>query len=72
MVSDDGNTVKFGYEPFKKKSAIFSISSRMIVNDAQVEELVAPITTADGMDISGWKNSFFPIFNGKAIAIEQY
>jgi len=70
MLSPDGNTVRFGYEQWGKRPAIFSTSSRTLSESEEKTGLVSPIT--QGLEISDWKYNLSPKLNGNAIKLDQY
>jgi WD40 repeat protein len=73
LVSRDGGTVQFGYEAFGKPAGRFSLASRLLeVDPAPNAALTTAVTSAPGLEITGWRNTYAPKFNGKPIPIDQY
>ncbi len=71
LISHDGNTIHFGFEIWVKRTARFSLSEqRLIFNPQQDSNLTAPDTTS--LDITGWKSTYEPKLNGKALSLKQY
>jgi WD40 repeat protein len=79
-LSADGAQVRFGYEAFGKSPAVFDSQQRSLqagsaaarALEAAATPLHPPVTTAPGLDISGWEDSRTPRLNGQALALEQY
>ena len=70
-ISYDGNTIHFGFEFFGERPARFSLSEQSLILNPQPDtNLTAPDTIS--LDITGWKNTYEPKLNGKALSLKQY
>jgi WD40 repeat protein len=70
-ISHDGYTIHFGFDFFGERPARFSLSEqRLILNPQSETNLTAPDTSS--LDITGWKNTYAPKLNGKALSLKQY
>jgi WD40 repeat protein len=70
-ISHDGNTIHFGFDFRGERPARFSLSEqRLILNPQPDTNLTAPDTSS--LDITGWKDTYEPKLNGKALPLEQY
>ena len=73
LVSNDGTRVQFGFQQWGKRPARFSLIERELVLDpADDGTLVAPVTSAPGLAVSGWKHTFEPELNGRPLQLEQH
>lgn len=75
LVSQDGGTIRFGYENGGKSPAVFSLREHTLtVGDAMpLVSLTAPLIAADGLDIRGWKEVQYtpPTLNGKPLEMDN-
>ena len=71
-VSADGARVGFGYEPFGKSPALFSLPERRLAPGGSADGLAAARTAAPGLAVEGWENGAEPSLNGKRLALEPY
>jgi len=68
LISQDGNTIQFGYEILGQSPARFSISERSLKVDSPKEKTLSPpMTTAPGLNITDWEYSYNPKLNGKLL-----
>ncbi len=75
LVSYDGSTVQFGYEIFGKSPAKFSVSERLLElnpGPSGLQILTPPVTSATGLNITDWEDTYQPKLNGRALKLEQY
>lgn len=77
LISYDGSTVQFGYEPFGKSPARFSVYERLLElnpgsSNLKSQILNPPITKAEGLEITDWENTYSPKLNGKPLKLLQY
>ncbi|WP_089727260.1 caspase family protein [Candidatus Thiosymbion oneisti] len=80
LVTHDGSSVQFGYEPWGKRPARFSLSERrlFLLDDRPKDTETAalglkpPRTKAPGLDITDWKNTYHPKLNGKPLRLDDY
>jgi WD40 repeat protein len=74
LISEDGETVKFGFERGGKHPALFSVAARAIstLENKRERNLLPPVTEAKGLKITGWKNTRSPKLNGKALKLKKY
>ncbi|MDM8523624.1 caspase family protein [Desulfococcaceae bacterium HSG8] len=72
LISEDGDTVRFGFEVWGKRPAIFSVSSRTLSLSEKKTDLLAPVTEAGGLSVTGWEDTRSPELNGKPLDLEQY
>jgi WD40 repeat protein len=75
VVSYDGSIVKFGYEQWGKSPAGFSVLDRMLDADGRAisnSGLYPPITSAEGLDITGWQYTHSPKLNGAPLKLDKY
>lgn len=73
LLSSDGTRVQFGYEPFGKSPAQFSLSDRQLITDTTntaTDGLNAPIISS--IAVTDWKETYTPKLNGQALKLEQY
>ena len=72
-LSPNGASVGFGYERWGKSSARFAVDDRRLELDPTVDPgLAAPVTSADGLSITGWKNTYTPKLNNEALKLKDY
>ncbi|MEN8220836.1 MAG: hypothetical protein ABFS56_31675, partial [Pseudomonadota bacterium] len=63
--------MQFGYEVWGKHPARFSLNERTLtLNPASQSNLNAPRT--QGLNITGWEDTYHPKLNGRAIPLKQY
>lgn len=73
LVSADGTRVQFGYEPWGKSPARFTVDARLLeVEPAKDISLFPPITESSDIRITDWKNQVTPKIKGEALKLEQY
>ncbi len=73
LLAADGAAVQFGYEVLGKSPARFSISARLLRADPERDgSLLPPVTSADGLNVTDWKNTGSPKLNGKPLQLAQY
>lgn len=75
QVSADGRVIRFGYEPWGKSPAVFSLSDRSLsLNEgaSSTPALAPPRTEATGLAVTDWRNSNLPKLNGRALELEPY
>jgi WD40 repeat protein len=77
LISHDGYMVQFGFEPWGKRPARFSLSEQnLILNPPQNDNLTQPDTTSlnvtDWKATYDWKDTFNPKLNGKALPLRTY
>jgi len=68
--SADGLRVGFGYELWRKSSAVFSTADRSLSPGDLPSSLVGPLTA--GLNITDWKNSLSPKLDGAPLKLEQH
>ncbi len=72
LVSPDGGAVQFGYEPFGKSPARFTVPARFLDTDpGTAGSLAPPRTTASGLTVTDWENRKDPKINGRPLKFEQ-
>jgi WD40 repeat protein len=74
-VSYDGSTIQFGYKVWGESTARFSVLNRFLdtaLMTASSEILSAPVTYAEGLNITDWKHAYNPKLNGRDLKIKQY
>jgi WD40 repeat protein len=65
-----GTTFRFAYELGGRRLARFSIPERRFVSGPSVDSRLAPpLTSAPGLEATGWKDEFEPKLNGQPIAL---
>ncbi len=70
LVSPDGGAVQFGYEPFGKSPARFTVPARFLDTDPRTAgSLAPPRTTASGLTVTDWENRKDPKLNGRRLRI---
>lgn len=73
LLSHDGATVQFGYEPFGKTPARFTIPERLLIlSPARDSTLAPPLIVAPGLTVTGWKYTYTPRLNGRALELKPY
>ena len=72
LVSNDGSTVGFGYKLFGKYPATFDLATRNLTQGSAPVSLHAPVTSAAGLAIDGWKNTTEPKLNGSPLKLNKY
>lgn len=79
LVSYNASTVQFGYEVFGRSPARFSVPDRLLELNPESsgsilksQILNPPITSAIGLTITDWKNTYNPKVNGTALKLDQY
>ena len=73
LLAADGAAVQFGYEEWGKSPARFSISARLLQPDPERDgNLIPSLTSADGLNVTDWKNTVSPKLNGKPLQLQQY
>jgi WD40 repeat protein len=77
LISHDGTTVQFANisdnSPvrFSIPDRFFDVTSSPLIKKGS-QGLQPSITTADGIDISNWKNNLSPKLNGSSLSIDPY
>ena len=72
-IAHDGATVQFSYERAGKAPARFALHDRTLVLQPEADPaLTLPVTSAPGLDITGWNNTETPALNGKALKLWPY
>ena len=73
LVAPDAATVQFGYDPSGQSLVRFALMERtLMLQPAENRALAAPVTSAPGMDITGWQNTTTPKLNGVALQLDPY
>jgi WD40 repeat protein len=73
LVSRDGGIVQFGYEVFGKSPGRFSLTTRLLETDPVPNPALSPpIMTSPGLEVTNWRNTYGPRFNGQPLPIDQY
>jgi WD40 repeat protein len=70
-VDPAGTRVAFGYSWMEERPAVFDVPARDLKAGAS-QGLLAPRTTAPGVDLANWKHSQEPKLNGQALALDKY
>jgi len=68
MMSADGTMIRFCFEGWGKRPAVFSLSSGILAESEETAGLFSPII--EGLDISDWKNADSPKLNGKPLKLD--
>ncbi|SEM18405.1 WD domain-containing protein, G-beta repeat-containing protein [Syntrophus gentianae] len=74
LASYDGTTVQFGFDPFGKSPARFSIAKRLLTPDpAEPDNLAPPLTRAEGLEFteSDWEGTLTPRLKGKPLQLAK-
>ena len=71
-LSQDGATVQFGFELWGRSPARFSVNQRLLETGPLGGGLSPPLTRAEGLEITGWKNTYEPKLNGQPLKLEPY
>jgi WD40 repeat protein len=69
-VSNDGAQVRFGYEYLGEAPAVFDVAAESLGADR--DGLAAPRISAPNLTIEDWKESYFPVLNGKALPLQEH
>jgi WD40 repeat protein len=73
LLAPDSTAVQFGYEYGGNAPARFTVHDRVLTLDpAPDRALVAPVTTAPGLEIRGWEDTTTPSLNGTALTLQPY
>lgn len=73
LISHDGKTAQFGYEQGGRSPAWFSIPDRLLeLGPREKGDLSPPLTSAEGLTITNWADTYHPKLNGKPLVLEQY
>ena len=78
LVSYDGFKVQFGYRPWGKSPAVFSVIDRSLEiissssSGVKLYDLHSPILSAKGLSITNWRNTTNPKLNGRPIKLEKH
>ncbi len=74
LISKDGTVVQFGYEKSGKSPARFSVAEGLLDlgPSSQAPQLLSPVTSAEGLNITEWQNTYTPKLNGTLLKLEQY
>ena len=68
-LSADARRVRFGYQNGGEDPRSFDLASRSL--GADVPELAAARTGAEGLDIGNWRGTFDPSLNGKVLKLDS-
>jgi WD40 repeat protein len=68
LVSNQGDSIQFGYEPFGKKPAQFSLTDRELQIPTKENKLSKP--RIKGLKITDWKYKFDPKLNDKLLTLK--
>jgi WD40 repeat protein len=71
-ISADGARVAFGYEPFGRSPATFSLAERRLVAEPAPTGLASARTAASGLAVEAWENAYEPTLNGVRLALDAY
>ncbi|MCP4662976.1 MAG: hypothetical protein GY856_46895 [bacterium] len=72
-VDTNGQIVRFAYQQFGKRPALFSIPERRLVVDPPDDpNLKPPRTAASGIEVTGWRDTTSPKLNGKALVLQTH
>jgi len=71
-LSHEGSTVGFGYEYGGKSPAWFDIDSLNLTLSPSDRGLLPPVTQGRSINVTDWKNNYYPKLNGKNIKLELY
>src|SRR5207237_5323961 len=73
-VSADGTAIQFAYEPLGKSPARFSLADRQLAAapDTAPSNMRLPVQEAEGVDITGWRDTDQPKLNGPRLPIDEY
>ena len=73
QLAPDASTVQFGYEQYGKTPARFTVRDRVLtLGPAADRTLVAPRTTAPGLEIHDWQGTTTPRLNGTPLKLLPY
>ena len=75
LTSYDGSTIQFYYEKWGSSPARFSIQNRFLetaLRTQSSETLSAPVTYAEGLNITDWEATSNHKLNGKSLKIDRY
>jgi WD40 repeat protein len=73
LISADGAEIQFGYEPLGRSPARFSITSRLLeLEPSKGSALTPPVTAAEGLTITDWRNTYTPKLNDKALSLAPH
>ncbi len=71
LVSQDAGHIQFGYQQWGKQPAHFSLADLQLQTGASTEaSLQAPHT--QGLDITGWEDTYTPQLKGQPLALKPY
>jgi WD40 repeat protein len=71
-VSDDGKTVEQGTN-FPEHMVRFALAERRLDFDPATDAaVIAPVTEAQGLTVTGWEDDHHPVVNGRPIALDNY
>ncbi|MBI5552655.1 MAG: caspase family protein [Desulfobacterales bacterium] len=72
-LSQNGDTILFGYEPCWLRSASFSLKTwRLEIDPPADNHLSAPLVQAQGLEVSNWKDQYDPILNGTPLSLKPH
>ena len=72
-LSQKGDRVQFGFEPWGKNPACFSLADNQLTLDPPEDKhLLGPITEAKGLNITDWENSYTPKLDDTLLKLENY
>ncbi len=71
-VSDDSRRVRFAFEPFGKRPAVFDLDSLTVTHAPDPGPGMRwPVTQVSGLLITQWQNASTPSINGKPLALDK-
>ena len=74
-LSADGSVVLFGYEPWAKSPATFSLGARQLRLDPPAQDLGtlrSPLVQSRAVPVTDWKHELTPKLRGQPIALNAY
>jgi len=71
-LSHEGSTVGFGYEYGGKSPARFDMDSLNLTLSPSDRGLLPPVTQGRSINVTDWKDNYYPKLNGKNIELRSY
>ncbi len=72
-VSHGGSGIQFAYKIWGKEPSQFTLKDRRLNAVSKDNgQFVSPVTRMPGLDITDWKNNFFPKLNGTKLPLKKY
>lgn len=73
-LSADGAIVRFGFQREGKSPVVFSLPARVLTaqDSGTSQKLSGPLTEAEGVRVTHWKETREPMINGKRIGISNF